>query len=63
MYGSSLIPSSVNDPHGLDPAPRERHGAQLKAAKHRGRHARHKSHKPFGWLHPHQDQPREMIGD
>lgn len=61
MSGSSLIPSSIDHPRGLDPAARERHAAQLKSAgaKHRGRHARHKSHKPFGWLHPHHEQPRD----
>lgn len=59
MYGTSLTPSSVDDRHGIDPASRERHTAQLKASKQRGRHARHKSHKPFGWLHPRHEQPRD----
>jgi len=56
LYGSSLIPSQATDPRGVDPKPRERHTAELKAVKRRGRHARHKSHRPFGWLHPHHDQ-------
>jgi hypothetical protein len=56
MHGSSLIPSNVGDPRGFDPGPRERHAAELKAGKQRGRHARHKSHRPFGWLHPRHEQ-------
>jgi hypothetical protein len=57
MYGGSqLVPPSLSDPHGLgDPHGverdlRERHAAELKTAKPRGRHAGHRSHRPFGWL-------------
>lgn len=59
MHGSSLIPSNVDDLHGVDARARERRAAQLKATKHRGRHARHKSHRPFGWLHPHHEQAHD----
>lgn len=58
MYGSSVVPSNVDDPHGVDPRPRERH-AELKATKQRGRHARHKSHRPFSWLHPRHEQAHD----
>jgi hypothetical protein len=66
MYGGGqFVPSRVGDPHSLDPQsldpqsadpqstdphPREWRPEAPAPAKPHPRHARRKSHRPFGWL-------------